>query len=98
MNKKEHNGWTNYETWVVALWMDNEQATYEDFRERAREVENSGDAQAVADFAEVMKQDHEDSLPAVEGFAADLLNAALSEVNWLEIAEHLCEEIREEVE
>lgn len=33
----KYNGWTNYETWNVALWLDNEQGTYEMFTERARE-------------------------------------------------------------
>ena len=23
-----YNGWTNYETWNVALWMDNDEPTY----------------------------------------------------------------------
>jgi hypothetical protein len=26
--EKGYNGWTNYETWLVALWIDNEQGTY----------------------------------------------------------------------
>ena len=25
-----YNGWTNYETWNVALWIDNERGTYEE--------------------------------------------------------------------
>ena len=24
-----YNGWTNYETWNVALWMDNDEISYE---------------------------------------------------------------------
>ena len=24
-----YNGWTNYETWAVKLWMDNEEGSYE---------------------------------------------------------------------
>ncbi len=23
-----YNGWTNYETWAVSLWIDNDHATY----------------------------------------------------------------------
>jgi hypothetical protein len=30
-----YNGWTNYETWVTALWIDNEESTY---NERGRIV------------------------------------------------------------
>ena len=31
-----YNGWTNYETWAVKLWFDNEEATYRNWMERAR--------------------------------------------------------------
>ena len=27
-NEKTYNGWTNYETWAVGLWIDNEQGSY----------------------------------------------------------------------
>ncbi len=27
-NDKEYNGWTNWETWNVALWVDNDYETY----------------------------------------------------------------------
>ena len=26
---QEYNGWTNYETWNVALWMDNDETSYQ---------------------------------------------------------------------
>jgi len=26
---QEYNGWANYETWNVALWMDNDEISYE---------------------------------------------------------------------
>jgi len=29
-----YNGYTNYETWAVKLWMDNEEPTYDYWRER----------------------------------------------------------------
>ena len=28
-----YNGYTNYETWAVALWMDNDQGSYAHYRE-----------------------------------------------------------------
>ena len=37
MNKNEYNGWYNYETWLVNLWMDNDQGSQEMWREHARE-------------------------------------------------------------
>lgn len=28
MSNQEYNGWTNWETWNVALWIDNEEVLY----------------------------------------------------------------------
>jgi hypothetical protein len=35
-----YNGWKNYETWVIALWLDNEHHTYNLMRELATEAIN----------------------------------------------------------
>ena len=46
-----YNGWANYETWNVALWIDNEQGTYEEARDMARRARSVGDlARSVADL------------------------------------------------
>lgn len=90
MTRNEYNGWTNYETWAVALWMDNEQGTQEHFHAQAKEyIERHDDpAMRVILFAEAIEEQHKEQLPELQGFAADLLNAAMSEVNWREIAAH----------
>jgi hypothetical protein len=104
MNKQEYNGWTNYETWVVSLWMDNDRGSHDYWLEAARTVlENTTEAteyytveeRARFYLSDILKQTHEDELPEIKGFAADLLNAAMSEVNWYEIAEHLVEGVKE---
>jgi len=38
MNKQEYNGWSNYETWNVNLWLNNEQASQELWEDRARRI------------------------------------------------------------
>lgn len=104
MTKQEYNGWTNYETWAVALWLDNEQGSYDYWRERAREVfgeYESGDQDndkqcAYSVLADELQEQHQEALPEVQGFAADLLNAAMSEVNWYEIASHYVDEVATE--
>jgi hypothetical protein len=30
-----YNGWTNYETWAIALWIDNDRASYDYWRDIA---------------------------------------------------------------
>ena len=109
MNAKQYNGWTNYETWVVKLWMDNDEGTYVHWREEARDVYEHAMAQgdqigsAAYTLAECLKQDHEaDSNHPVFKEArgsvySDLLQAALDEVNWYEIATSLLDDVAEEM-
>lgn len=110
-----YNGWTNYETWCVNLYLDNEQATQEEWQDEARsclEVARE-DLDAVSDepvtdekvreeaifvLSRFMKDEFcGESSPDVPGFYGDLLRAALSEVNWHEIARHYIDAVLEEV-
>ena len=90
MNEKTYNGWTNYETWVVNLWMGEDGSGYWD--ERAREAKDT------YELSQMLKDEHEEMAPETTGVFADLINAALSEVNWYEIAEGLREDIEDEDE
>lgn len=100
-----YNGWTNYETWNVALWYGNEQGWDDQWRERAEDLlwDNRDDDHdtwkegAIEPLAEEMKSEAEENTPTTSGFYADLLNAALSEVNWREIARHYVDEAFDEV-
>ena len=94
----KYNGWSNYETWAVKLWMDNDEGSYRYWRERTTEIwgdqdEDDSDRSwhARRDLADDLKDFHADQLPdAVNGTVfSDLLNAALSDVDWLEIADSL---------
>ncbi len=117
MSDKTYNGWTNYETWLVKLWMDNDQGSGEfwaeeseiAFRDCVPSKWNTRAQQARINLAEALKDRHEEycheALPKSlhASFIMDLLNGALSEVNWHEIAESLltdhCEEyVKETVE
>jgi len=94
---RRYNGWANYETWATALWLDNEAGAHEYHRERARELidENPRD-RALQTLADELKASHEDGaserLGASSDVFSDLLNAALAEVDWAEIAEHFAAE------
>jgi hypothetical protein len=118
---KRYNGWTNYETWNVKLWIDNERGDYEHWREQAiscwrdrarlESWENPGRLQqtdeqrALYRLADQLKDSYEESqCNILEGanlsasMWADLLGAALSEVNWREIAESMLEDLSDEDE
>ena len=107
-NEQRYNGWTNYETWVTALWLDNDQATQDYWREVARECRgeapeasqvNGGswtvEQAARYTLADRLKEEVTEGTPvtAEASVYADLLGAALQEVNWHEIAEHWLDDL-----
>ena len=102
MITKEHNGWTNYETWVVNLWMDNEEDSQRFWTEQAQETFDASDhdtEQATHDLADYLQTYHEDEdVFAIHKLAngtvfADLIGAALQAVNWHEIAASLLSDV-----
>jgi hypothetical protein len=110
-NEKRYNGWTNYETWNVKLWMDNDEGSYRYYGEIAQEcydAAESGDTftrdeQATLDLSDRLKDEYETSMndwleesKRSASMWADLLGAAMSEVNWHEIAEHLIDDVEKE--
>ena len=108
MTTKNYNGWTNYETWVVSLWMDNDEGAQSYWRDEAisalaeasrTESETlTAKEEAAQTLADRIKEQHEEAKPEVSGVFADLINAALSEVNWREIAEKLVDDAADEAE
>jgi len=39
---KTYNGWPNYDTWNVMLWMDNDEPAYRLYRDLVRHVKANG--------------------------------------------------------
>lgn len=105
---EDYNGWTNYETWCVNLWIGNDEGSHEYWQEQAAEAwrmaclaeplypsQSHSDRARIA-LAEALKFTLSDDPDLTEtaglpetGMYADLLNAALFEVNWHEIADGL---------
>ena len=96
-----YNGWTNYETWAVNLWLMNDQGSEEMIRELVADVlaepvnplsvltpEEQG-RYAVAEALKNRITDPDEGIIPDLGasLAGDLLGAALCEVNWSELAE-----------
>ena len=109
MSGKTYNGWSNYETWAVKLWLDNDYGSYSYMQERSAEVlADNTDEDGKADddgfkrdFADFLKDHHEEAreeLNMPTSVFTDLLGAALSEVDWYEIAGAYLDEAKEAAE
>jgi hypothetical protein len=87
MTNKEYNGWFNYETWLVNLWMDNDQGEHEHWREVAREsIETNIALCEWYQFEDRLKDYLDQIREGKEGLAGDLIGAAIGEVNTRDIA------------
>ena len=42
MSEEEYNGWTNYETWLLALNVDNDQGLYSIARDIIKQTKSNG--------------------------------------------------------
>ena len=96
-----YNGYTNYETWNISLWIDNEEGTYRRWRSQARRIFEHAGSKRVArrELADALKADHEEQLNSLDlpaSWVSDILGAALGSVNWDEIAGNMLEEYPED--
>jgi len=87
---RTYNGWTNYETWNVSLWLDEEDYMHcVPFEMREYKDNAYGLSKVIEDYVEEMRPEMPPSM------FCDLLGAALSEVNWIEIAEHYLSDLED---
>jgi len=97
-NPNKYNGWTNYETWLCNLWFENYDFTdilgiFEDYEERddiLRVITNY-----IKDDVEYRV---EESRESASGFVNDLINAALGEIDYYDIAEHYVADVMSQLE
>jgi len=92
-----YNGYTNYETWVTSLWMDNEPNTNEYLYELAnREPVNESKTLELVDKAEDLEEYVKEMVlsnpptifgQTMAGLGTDLLTHAIDGINWREIIE-----------
>jgi len=107
---EKYNGYTNYETWCVHLWLTNERPSYEHWREVARQILTEADALPSVTAGEwtlrfgasqLLSEHLQESLHDTEvlkssSLYTDLLLGALGEVDWFEIAEALLDDFCQE--
>ncbi len=108
MQGKGYNGWSNYETWAVGMFLDGNydgEGTYLEVLELVRESAQDSSASTIWTEEQAALFSVEDALTDwareriegdLEGIAADLLRSALDAVDWTELAEHKLAEVRED--
>jgi hypothetical protein len=84
VSDSRYNGWPSYETWLVYTWLTNDPVTSEDCTSLARAADD------VHDAADALKGYVEELSPQLEeaSLCTDLVNAALSRVDWAALARH----------
>jgi hypothetical protein len=108
--EETYNGWKNYPTWAVNLWLSNDEPLYLAALEKTREAITRADDNATEhpywtkeeghrySVADMLKEWVTDELAPDLGasFAADLLGYALDCVEWNDIADAWIESVTEQ--
>ena len=78
----EYNGWSNRETWVVNMWLTNDECYYEELCSIIKNFDTVEEqAEEIEQYAHWIIDIDESSM------TTDLLSASLGRVDWYEIAE-----------
>lgn len=87
-----YNGWRNYETWHTALWLGNDKKSDTAIRTlvKARGVAQAAETlkERYGALAETMSLISKGGTPFGMEILSGLLSAALSDVEWYDVARH----------
>ena len=104
-DEKGYNGWKNYPTWNVALWLGNDAFLASQVEDLTRETLEEHEARtgygteargSLAHHLRVFVDDLiEDTAPAVfeASFVADIFGWAMDQVDWFEIADNYLSDV-----
>lgn len=96
---EKYQGYTNYETFTVSLELHNDRNLYEYWKGLALECKEAAEdpnetLPANCLLADLLKEDIQENSPLADTATmySTLLDSAISEVNWLELANEFLEE------
>ncbi len=106
--EKSYNGWTNYDTWSLKFWIDNDESIHCFWAARADDCFSAADdsenftkiENATFTLADELENYYYENLSVevmeemgIKVESAKILNAGLRKINWHEIAESLLEDV-----
>lgn len=86
MADETYQGWKNRETWIVNLWLNNDQGLYTHVMDNITKYHPLRRAEFIESYAKGLIEDR-----VMTGFISDLLNASLARVDWQEIVDGFME-------
>jgi hypothetical protein len=90
-----YNGWSNYETWAVKLWLDNDEGTQVEMSDSAKRATLMWNPERwLSDYIKDFVNDGVPNIPA--SMYLDLLTSAIANVDFSEIAKAYMEDIEED--
>ena len=92
MTDQTCNGWANHATWLVNLWLGEYNYDHSELSGLSR----YDATQALKETVDNILTDYETT--KLDGLAADLINSALSDVDWYELADSYMEDCEADTE
>jgi len=86
----EYNGWRNYETWLAALHIDNDEVTHD--RCRAMAARATSDHAAGEAIVEFLRDGAMDATERAGDFVADIVGAYFDSIDKRELGAHFRED------
>ena len=95
-NDVSYNGHANYPTWAIYMFLSNSESDWNYIDRLATNAceEEESERRASIRLAKEMQEFFENRMPELDGAFVDLLQYAVDQIRWLEIAEGLVGEIR----